>query len=130
MPECISQQKGGGITERPTRAPCNIGEEADRRAQEMIDAARHEAAIRIAAAQRESSNIRATLEAEHNELVEKVRLLQAAVIGMIEHGAAHFPALEMVIDPVLEAVIDPMLETVLDVLDPGQNDSLAQKDAL
>lgn len=74
-------------------------EEADRRAQETIDAARHEAAIRIAAAQRESSDIRATLEAEHTELVEKVRSLQAAVVGMIEHGAAHSPALAAVLEP-------------------------------
>jgi len=74
-------------------------EESDRRAQETIDAARHEAAIRIAAAQRESSDIRATLEAEHVELVEKVRSLQAAVVGMIEHGAARSPALAAVLDP-------------------------------
>jgi DivIVA domain-containing protein len=73
-------------------------EESDRRAQETIDAARHEAAIRIAAAQRESSDIRATLEAEHVELVEKVRSLQAAVVGMIEHGAARSPALAAVLD--------------------------------
>ncbi len=73
-------------------------EEADRRAQETIDAARHEAAIRIAAAQRESSDIRATLEAEHTELVEKVRSLQAAVVGMIEHGAARAPALAEVLE--------------------------------
>jgi len=69
-------------------------EEADRRAQETIDAARHEAAIRIAAAQRESSDIRSTLEA----VVEKVRSLQAAVVGMIEHGAARSPALAAVFD--------------------------------
>lgn len=75
-------------------------EEADRRAQETVDAARHEAAIRIAAAQRESSDIRSTLEAEHTELVEKVRSLQAAVVGMIEHGAAHSPALAAVLEPV------------------------------
>ena len=74
-------------------------DEADRRAQETIDAARHEAAIRIAAAQRESSDIRATLEAEHTELIEKVRSLQAAVVGMIEHGAAHSPALAAVLEP-------------------------------
>lgn len=74
-------------------------DEADRRAQETIDAARHEAAIRIAAAQRESSDIRSTLEAEHIELVEKVRSLQAAVVGMIEHGAARSPALAAVLDP-------------------------------
>jgi DivIVA domain-containing protein len=74
-------------------------EESDRRAQETIDAARHEAAIRIAAAQRESSDIRATLEAEHTELIEKVRSLQAAVVGMIEHGAAHSPALAAVLEP-------------------------------
>ncbi|MFV1969523.1 MAG: DivIVA domain-containing protein [Acidimicrobiia bacterium] len=73
-------------------------EEADRRAQETIDAARHEAAIRIAAAQRESSDIRSTLEAEHTELVEKVRSLQVAVVGMIEHGAARSPALAAVFD--------------------------------
>ncbi len=63
-------------------------EEADRRSQETIDAARHEAAIRIAAAQRESSDIRAALEAEHTELIERVRSLQTAVIGMLEYGAA------------------------------------------
>ena len=74
-------------------------EEADRRAQETIDAARHEAAIRIAAAQRESSDIRATLEAEHTELVEKVRSLQVAVVGMIEYGAARSPALTAVLEP-------------------------------
>ena len=74
-------------------------EEADRRAQEAIDAARHEAAIRIGAAERESSDIRATLEAEHTELVEKVRSLQAAVVGMIEHGAARSPALAAVLEP-------------------------------
>jgi DivIVA domain-containing protein len=74
-------------------------EEADRRAQETIDAARHEAAIRIAAAQRESSDIRSTLEAEHVELVEKVRALQATVVGMIEHGAARSPVLAAVLDP-------------------------------
>jgi len=73
-------------------------EEADRRAQETIDAARHEAAIRIAAAQRESSDIRATLGAEHTELVEKVRSLQAAVVGMIEYGAARSPALAAVLE--------------------------------
>jgi DivIVA domain-containing protein len=73
-------------------------EESERRAQETIDAARHEAAIRIAAAQRESSDIRSTLEAEHTELVEKVRSLQAAVVGMIEHGAARSPALAAVFD--------------------------------
>lgn len=73
-------------------------EEADRRAQETIDAARHEAAIRIAAAQRESSDIKTTLEAEHVELVEKVRSLQAAVVGMIEHGAARSPALAAVLE--------------------------------
>jgi len=74
-------------------------EEADRRAQETIDAARHEAAIRIAAAQRESSDIRSTLEAEHVELVEKVRALQATVVGMIAHGAARSPVLAAVLDP-------------------------------
>lgn len=74
-------------------------EESERRAQETIDAARHEAAIRIAAAQRESSDIRSTLEAEHVELVEKVRSLQAAVVGMIEHGAARSPALAAVLEP-------------------------------
>ncbi len=74
-------------------------EEADRRAQETIDAARHEAAIRIAAAQRESSDIRSTLEAEHVELVEKVRALQATVVGMIEHGAARSPSLAAVLYP-------------------------------
>lgn len=73
-------------------------EEADRRAQETIDAARHEAAIRIAAAQRESSDIRSTLEAEHVDLVEKVRSLQAAVVGMIENGAARSPALAAVFE--------------------------------
>ncbi len=74
-------------------------EEADRRAQETIDAARHESAIRIAAAQRESSDIRATLEAEHTDLVEKVRSLQVAVVGMIEHGAARSPALAAIFEP-------------------------------
>ncbi len=74
-------------------------EESERRAQETIDAARHEAAIRIAAAQRESSDIRSTLEAEHEELVDKVRSLQAAVVGMMEHGAARSPALAAVLDP-------------------------------
>lgn len=63
-----------------------------------FDAARHEAAIRIAAAQRESSDIRATLKAEHVELVEKFRSLQSAVIGMIEHGATSSPALAAVLD--------------------------------
>jgi len=73
-------------------------EEADRRAQETIDAARHEAAIRIAAAQRESSDIRSTLEAEHAGLVDKVRSLQAAVVSMMELGAARSPALAAVLD--------------------------------
>lgn len=73
-------------------------DEADRRAQETIDAARHEAAIRIAAAQRESSDIRAELEAEHTELIERVRGLQTAVVGMLEHGAARSPDLAAVLD--------------------------------
>lgn len=74
-------------------------EESDRRAQETIDAARHEAAIRIAAAQRESSDIRAALEAEHTELIDRVRSLQTAVVGMLEHGAARSGELAAVIDP-------------------------------
>lgn len=73
-------------------------DEADRRAQETIDAARHEAAIRIAAAQRESSDIRSELEAEHTELIERVRGLQTAVLGMLEHGAAKSPDLAAVLD--------------------------------
>ncbi|RLE17036.1 MAG: hypothetical protein DRJ28_00120 [Actinobacteria bacterium] len=89
-----STQLEAEAAERGRRA----GEEADRRARETIDAARHEAAIRIAAAQRESSDIRSTLEAEHTDLVEKVRSLQAAVVGMIEHGAARSPALAAVFD--------------------------------
>lgn len=86
-------------------------EEADRRAQETIDAARHEAAIRIAAAQRESSDIRATLEAEHTELVEKVRSLQAAVMGMIEHGAARSPALAAVLEPQEPDAVGPVIDS-------------------
>jgi hypothetical protein len=74
-------------------------EEAERRAQETIDAARHEAAIRIAAAQRESSDIRAELEAEHTELLERVRSLQTAVVGMLEHGAARSPDIASVLEP-------------------------------
>lgn len=74
-------------------------EESDRRAQETIDAARHEAAIRIAAAQRESSDIRSELEAEHDELIQRVRSLQTAVVGMLEHGAARSPELAAVLDP-------------------------------
>jgi hypothetical protein len=77
-------------------------EEADRRAQETIDAARHEAAIRIAAAQRESSDIRAELEAEHTELIGRVRALQTAVVGMLEYGAARSPDLAAVLEPVDE----------------------------
>lgn len=73
-------------------------EESDRRAQETIDAARHEAAIRIAAAQRESSDVRASLEAEHDELIDRVRSLQTAVAGMLEHGAAHSRELAAVIE--------------------------------
>lgn len=92
--EAESTQLEAESAERGRRAV----EEADRRAQETIDAARHEAAIRIAAAQRESSDIRSTLEAEHTELVEKVRSLQAAVVGMIEHGAARSPALAAVFE--------------------------------
>jgi len=75
-------------------------DEAERRAQETIDAARHEAAIRIAAAQRESSDIRAELEAEHTELIERVRALQTAVVGMLEHGAARSPDIAAVLEPV------------------------------
>ena len=74
-------------------------EESERRAQETIDAARHEAAIRIAAAQRESSDIRAELEAEHTELIDRVRSLQTAVVGMLEHGAARSPDLAAVLHP-------------------------------
>ena len=74
-------------------------EESERRAQEAIDAARHEAAIRIAAAQRESSDIRSELEAEHDELIERVRALQTAVVGMLEYGAARSPDLAAVLDP-------------------------------
>lgn len=92
--EAATTQLEAESAERGRRAV----EEADRRAQETIDAARHEAAIRIAAAQRESSDIRSTLEAEHAELVEKVRSLQAAVISMMEVGAARSPALAAVLD--------------------------------
>lgn len=74
-------------------------EEAERRAQETTDAARHEAAIRIAAAQRESSDVRSELEAEHTELIERVRALQTAVLGMLEYGAARSPDLAAVLDP-------------------------------
>ncbi|MDJ0790878.1 MAG: DivIVA domain-containing protein [Acidimicrobiia bacterium] len=74
-------------------------EESERRAQESIDAARHEAAIRIAAAQRESADIRSELEAEHNELIDRVRALQTAVVGMLEYGAARSPDLAAVLDP-------------------------------
>jgi DivIVA domain-containing protein len=74
-------------------------EEAERRAQETIEAARHEAAIRIAAAQRESSDIRAELEAEHTELLDRVRSLQTAVVGMLEHGAARSREIAAVLEP-------------------------------
>lgn len=75
-------------------------EEAERRAQETIDAARHEAAIRIAAAQRESADVRAELEAEHAELLERVRALQTAVVGMLEHGAARSRDVAAALEPV------------------------------
>lgn len=63
-------------------------EEAERQAHETIEAARHEAAIRVAAAHGESSDVRAELEAEHAELLDRVRALQTAVVEMLEHGAA------------------------------------------
>ena len=86
-------------------------EEAERRAQETIEAARHEAAIRISAAQRESADVRAELEAEHAELIERVRALQTAVVGMLEYGAARSPD--------LAAVLDPDESDVEDAADPG-----------
>ena len=85
-------------------------EESERRAQEAIDAARHEAAIRIAAAQRESSDIRAELEAEHDELIQRVRALQTAVVGMLEYGAAKSPDLAAVLDPAETADDEPEAE--------------------
>lgn len=81
-------------------------EEADRRAQETIDAARHEAAIRIAAAQRESADVRSELEAEHSELLERVRALQTAVVGMLEHGAARSPDIAAVLERVDDSFRD------------------------
>ena len=82
-------------------------EESERRAQESIDAARHEAAIRIAAAQRESADVRSELEAEHTELIERVRALQTAVVGMLEYGAARSPDLAAVLDPSEETAEEP-----------------------
>lgn len=70
----------------------------ERRVQTPLQAEGNVEAAFLAAAQRESSDIRATLKAEHVELVEKVRSLQSAVIGMIEHGATSSPALAAVLD--------------------------------
>ena len=68
-----------------------------------------QAAIRIAAAQRESSDIRSELEAEHTELIDRVRALQTAVVGMLEHGAARSPDLAAVLEPEQD---DPPVEAV------------------
>lgn len=70
----------------------------ERRVQTPLQAEGNVEAAFLAAAQRESSDIRATLKAEHVELVEKFRSLQSAVIGMIEHGATSSPALAAVLD--------------------------------
>jgi len=80
-----------------------VREEVDRRASEIIAAARNEAAIRITAAKRTGEDIRNALEAQHEDLIERVRSLRRAVTNMLEDGVAHSGELAAVISAVLPA---------------------------
>ena len=76
-----------------------------------MEAAPRQEPIRGSAAQSNSADLMYEIEADHAELIERVRALQTAVVGMLEFGAARSPD--------LAAVLDPDESDVEDAADPG-----------